>query len=196
MFVLSSCEAIIECMAVYYCSPPHNRSFFAPWCFWKWTFITHKRAYITSAKVSVLVFLSLSHGFGGFKIQDNSNLVRNKLYPQSSRVFYREVSGYIQVNATSIYIARTGVSRVPFDSSRNSSSSSLFISSALFKIHGIALKTIEPHNLELTPRSLELKSLSLGVYFFSHLLSAISNPWQLKLHSSFPLRVRDGGVQL
>ena len=99
-----------------------------------------------SSRFSAIVFLTISYDSGGFKFQDNSN-----------------VSACVQINTGSAYIGKTGVSRASFDSSRLSSSSSLFISSALFEIQ---LTTRIEHSEISLPRT------PLSRYFSNHLLWA------------------------
>ena len=107
-----------------------------------------------SSRFSAIVFLTISYGSGGFKIQDNSN-----------------VSACVQTTS-SAYIGKTGVSRASFDSSRLPSSSSFFISSALFKIQ--LTNCIEYSEISL-PRT------PLSRYFSNHLLSAFLKLWHLEL---------------
>ena len=87
------------------------------------------------------------------------------------------------MNTSSAYIAETGVSRASFDSSRLSSSSSLFMSSALFKIQLTNRIEYSEMSLPGTPLSRSTsatvhrtKKMFPRIYFFNHLLSAFLKP--------------------
>lgn len=127
-----------------------------------------------SSRFRALVSLTVYYDSGRFKIQDNSKLVQHQVNPQSSHAFYKKISGCIQIITSS---AKTRVSRASFDSSRlSSSSSSLFISSALFKIqltNRIEYRYLEHRYQDLHPLPcIELKKFSPGYTFSITSLSA------------------------
>ena len=81
MLVLSSCEAILQCVAVYYCSRLHNRNFiFAPNVFGIELSVHVDELTMPQLKGpqdSVLLFRTVTYDSGGFKIEENSKLARH-----------------------------------------------------------------------------------------------------------------------